>query len=454
METTPAGAPVQPSRRGRPAIKPGTRGEIKTAAWVVDRETGKIRRRRLAATATHKADSKRMPTVRWTAEAYVRSEVGLQRVQGRGKTKDEALGSLEQKLHPPGSDRLAEALASASGRPTSFTDESTLGEVLDAWIADPVTIQARSAGTLLRYQHAIRKTIKDQRIGSTKLGEVTIQQVTPRLITLFLAALTPAVAKTCRGILRQALTYAVANGSNAPTVNGTFGMLSQRIERGHTAPTAPTVAITKAQGATIIADLKADAKTSKTDVPDILTFLAGTGCRTGEAIALTWAQLDLDGEQPTVLINATVNGAGRRQQQTKTRAGVRRLALPSAVVTMLRSRRAKARNDSRLVFPSARGPENDRAETPYWISNITGVIRTELDRLGHDGVTGRSFRKMVATELDKAGFTPRQIADQLGHSRPSVTMDVYQNREALGPSQVASALAEPKLTAINTRHTD
>lgn len=68
------------------------------------------------------------------------------------------------------------------------------------------------------------------------------------------------------------------------------------------------------------------------------------------------------------------------------------------------------------------------------------VIRTELDRLGHDGVSGRSFRKMVATDLDKAGLTPRQIADQLGHSRPSVTMDVYQNREAVGPHMVRWAL--------------
>lgn len=440
METTPTAATVQPSRRGRPAIKPGTRGEIKTSAWVVDRETGRIRRRRLAATANHKADSKRMPTVRWTAEAYVRSERGLQRVQGRGATKDEALESLDQKLHPPGADRLAEVLATESGRPTTFSDESTLGEVLDAWISDPVTVQARSAGTLLRYQHAIRKTIKGQRIGSTKLGEVTIQQVTPRLITLFLAGLTPAVAKTCRGILRQALTYAAANGASAPTVNGTFGMLSQRIERGHTAPTSPTVAITKAQAVQIIADLKADEKTSKTDLPDILTFMAGTGCRTGEAIALIWPQLDLDSHEPSVLINATVNGAGRRQEHTKTRAGVRKLALPPAVAMMLQARLATVRPESNLVFPSARGPKSDRAETPYWISNITGIIRTELDRLGHEGVTGRSFRKMVATELDKAGLTPRQIAVQLGHSRPSVTMDVYQNREAVGPIRVKSIL--------------
>lgn len=422
--------------RGRNPLKAGTHGEITTTAWVIDRVTGKERRRRLKATADHKADSKRTAVAFWTAEAYVRTDQGRTRFQSRGKTKDEAIERLSQRMSPSKGDRLAEALATESGRVTAFTNDSTLGEVLDAWITDPVTTDARAVGTVLRYRHAIDKTIKSRNVGTASLGSVSLDRVTPRVVTLFLASLTPAVAKTCRGILRQALTYAVANGASAPTTNGTFAILSQRVERGTKSPTAPTVAITKAQAAQIIADLKADEKTSKTDLPDILTFMAGTGCRTGEAIALTWAQLDLDSDEPTALINATVNGAGRRQLQTKTRAGVRRLALPAAVVTMLKARLAKARPESNLVFPSARGPKSERAETPYWISNITGVIRTELDRLGYMGVTGRSFRKMVATELDKAGFTPREIADQLGHSRPSVTMDVYQNREAAGPTQV------------------
>ena len=444
MANQPATDPESTDRRrwnrGRNPLQAGTHGEITTSAWVIDRATGKQRRRRLKATQDHKADSKRTTVAFWTAEAYVRTDQGRTRFQTRGKTKDEAIERLSQRMSPSTGDRLAEALATESGRVTAFTNDSSLGEVLDAWISDPVTTDARSVGTVLRYRHAIDKTIKGRRVGTATLGSVSLNRVTPRVVTLFLASLTPAVAKTCRGILRQALTYAVANGANAPTINGTFSILSQRIERGTTSPTAPTVPITKAQAAQIIADLNADEKTSKTDLPDILTFMAGTGCRTGEAIALTWSQVDLQSEVPTVLINATVNGTGRRQQHTKTRAGVRRLALPPAVVTMFRERLAKARAGSTLVFPSGPGRSADRAETPYWTSNITGVIRTELDRLGHEGVTGRSFRKMVATELDKAGFTPRQIADQLGHARPSVTMDVYQNREAIGPVSAAGIL--------------
>jgi integrase len=140
------------------------------------------------------------------------------------------------------------------------------------------------------------------------------------------------------------------------------------------------------------------------------------------------------------LITSTINGVGQRQPHTKTRAGVRRLTLPAAVVSMLRTRRAAAKPDSHLVFPATRRRNSGRIETPYWTSNITGQIRTELDRVGHTGISGRSFRKMVATELDKHGYTPRQIADQLGHARPSVTLDIYQTRENTGPATVAAIL--------------
>gem|GEM_PF-2535505 len=428
------------SARGRPSLESGRHGQITTTAWVIDKTSGKERRRRLTAGVDQGADSKRTPTVRWTAEAYIRTDGGRKRLQARGATKDEAVEALQHKLNPPEPDLLAEALATASEQSSSFTNKTSLGDVLDAWISDPTTVRTRSVGTILRYQHAIDRSIKGRRVGLTSLGSAPLERVTPRVVTLLLASMTPAVAKTCRGILRQALTYAVANGATAPTVNGTFSMLSQRIERGPESPASPTVAITRSEAEKIISDLREDPKATNTDLPDLLRFMAGTGCRTSEATALAWYQIELNSDPPTVLINATVNGAGQRQAHTKTRAGVRRLALPITVVTMLRARGAKAKPDSVLVFPSSRRRNAERVETPYWTSNITGVIRTELDRLGHEGVTGRSFRKMVATELDKAGFTPRQIADQLGHSRPSVTMDVYQNREAIGPRNAAAIL--------------
>jgi integrase len=51
-------------------------------------------------------------------------------------------------------------------------------------------------------------------------------------------------------------------------------------------------------------------------------------------------------------------------------------------------------------------------------------------------VTSHNFRKTTATILDEAGVTARVIADQLGHSRPSMTQDVYLGRKAPGREAV------------------
>ncbi|TCC46050.1 helix-turn-helix domain-containing protein [Kribbella capetownensis] len=54
-------------------------------------------------------------------------------------------------------------------------------------------------------------------------------------------------------------------------------------------------------------------------------------------------------------------------------------------------------------------------------------------------VTSHVFRKTTATVLDEAGQTARQVADQLGQSRPSMTQDVYFGRKARNP-EAAQAL--------------
>jgi integrase len=43
-----------------------------------------------------------------------------------------------------------------------------------------------------------------------------------------------------------------------------------------------------------------------------------------------------------------------------------------------------------------------------------------------------TFRKTAATFLGEAALSARLVADQLGHSRPSMTQDVYPGRHAFG----------------------
>jgi integrase len=55
----------------------------------------------------------------------------------------------------------------------------------------------------------------------------------------------------------------------------------------------------------------------------------------------------------------------------------------------------------------------------------------------------QEFCKTVASRLDDAGFSIRHIADQLGHARPSTTLDYYLGRRAMTTADFAAALGPP-----------
>jgi integrase len=54
-------------------------------------------------------------------------------------------------------------------------------------------------------------------------------------------------------------------------------------------------------------------------------------------------------------------------------------------------------------------------------------------------MTSHRFRKTAATLLNDGGLTVREVADQLGHRRVSITQDVYFGRGA-GSRRAAKVL--------------
>ena len=79
---------------------------------------------------------------------------------------------------------------------------------------------------------------------------------------------------------------------------------------------------------------------------------------------------------------------------------------------------AAYRDYGRIWELTARSPKGDSAAAPH------------------------AFRHLVATRLDQAGLSAREIADYLGHERISMTQDVYMSRQTTG---VAAAAALDRL---------
>ena len=74
--------------------------------------------------------------------------------------------------------------------------------------------------------------------------------------------------------------------------------------------------------------------------------------------------------------------------------------------------------------------------------NALGDLRNALNAAGFEWVTSHTFRRTVATLMDQSGLSARAAADQLAHSHPSLTQDVYYGR------RIASTRAAEVLEAL------
>ena len=127
-----------------------------------------------------------------------------------------------------------------------------------------------------------------------------------------------------------------------------------------------------------------------------------------------------------------VKGEGLLRKGTKSRAGERTLPLPETAVAMLRRRFMTGARLDQPLFPDVLGGFRDPA-------NVRRELRDARGTEALAWITSHSFRKTAATILDEAALSARLVADQLGHSRPSMTQDVYMGRRAVD-SQAAVAL--------------
>jgi integrase len=322
--------------------------------------------------------------------------------------------------------RLREALrdrSTASSPPVPA--DSQLSAMAALWLAD-VDDSELAPGTTRLYRFAVNAYVLPG-LGELRLREVTVPAV-DRLLASVHTDHGPGAAKSTRSVLSGILGLTVRHG--LLTTNPVRNATARRTPRTARGPRALTVD----EAHLLQARLAADAPAARQDLPDLVAFLLGTGLRIGEACALR--PLDVDPDAATLTVTGTViRQPGRGlliQDVPKTTAGRRTITLPPRTVELLRRRLTApaTAEDPPVIFPS---PQR-RLRDP---SNTSGDLRKALDRAGFPWVTSHTLRKTVATRLDEAGLSALQIADHLGHSRPSLTQDVYLGRGTASPRTAA-----------------
>lgn len=141
-------------------------------------------------------------------------------------------------------------------------------------------------------------------------------------------------------------------------------------------------------------------------------------------MGLRWA--DFNEKQRTLTVTGkVVRVAGKgliRFDSAKTKLSRRTVSLPKfAVEALSRRRQVPFLGEQDVIFASSTGTFRDP-------DNFGAQWRKVRDDLGVADVTSHSFRKSIGTLIDEDGMSARVGADQLGHSKVSMTQDRYMVR--------------------------
>lgn len=354
--------------------------------------------------------------------------------------------------------RLKEALRDRRG-PTGegeITAESTFQQVAEVWLTD--VADAELAETTVETYRRNLDLHALPALGGLRMRELTVGTV-DRFLKEIRQRNGPGAAKNTKKVVSLVLGLAVRHDAlDTNPVRDVAKVKRSSRGKARALTVAETSDLLKRLSAEVGRDTDTARPTDERDLVDICEWMLGSGVRIGEALAVRRDVVDL--ESGVVEINATVVRVTGRgvvlQERAKTDAGWRVIAIPNHAVELFRRRMST----TAPVVPSEKAwvlsPAGDYRQVPAHslglifttevgaIRNPTNVqrgLRVVLKRIGdYRWVKPHNFRKTVATRLDEAGLTAREVADHLGHANPSMTQDVYMGR-GVAAAEAATALA-------------
>jgi integrase len=339
-----------------------------------------------------------------------------------GKTRQEVQQKLRQLL-----------AARDQGRPLAGDDRLTLGAYLERWLQDVAARRVRPS-TLVRYTIDVRRLTAA--LGRVRLSRLTAADVQRFLNGLSDQGLSSASVRHCRATLRAALNQAVA-----------WDLIPQNPAGGKkVAVPTPAKPELPALTPTLARQVLQAVAGTETETPVMLALYLGL--RQGEVLGLTWSDVRLDADPPTLTVRHQLQrlGGAWRLLPPKSATSRRTLPLPPPVVQALvaeRRRQAAARLAAGplwqppipdLVFTTATGQPRHGA----W---LTHAVQRQLARAGLPKLRFHDLRHAAASLLVASGVSLKAISDLLGHSQISMTADTYSHISDAVRREVVDRLA-------------
>jgi integrase len=304
----------------------------------------------------------------------------------------------------------------------------TVGEFLDAWIADDVKVSRDGQKTIQEYDDVCTRYIKPY-IGHIKLQKLTSMHCRNWQGQLSREEYTPNMRKKSLRIFSVAMTAALLN--DLILRNPLIGVPRPSVKRRKISPLEPEQCIALF------------AECHRHRLGDVIILAAMTGLRKGELFALGWEDVNISERVITVRKSLEEVGGKTRVKDPKTKAGRRAVLLDGIAAEALLARKVKAeaegfgKADCSIVFPNSRGGyllgSNFDRNVWYPVRKRAGIATT---------VRFHDLRHTQASLMLAAGVHPKVVQERLGHSDISLTLNTYSHllagMQANGVEKMAS----------------
>ena len=314
-------------------------------------------------------------------------------------------------------------------------DTLTYDAFFDEWIKSKTRL---APSTWNKYNYLFRLHI------SPHLGDKTLTSITTKDISDLIEVKREELATSCIRemvccILRQSLKYAEG-----------LGYISKNVARFVDIPT-----VVQDHGRALTNDeiqrLREEAGRHRLGIAIDLLLL--TGMRRGEALALTWD--DVDFEKGTVSVTksyvADINKYGVKKgcrfAPPKTKKSNRVITIPPSLIKALKEYKEReerqGRGDYRFIL------SQDNKDLPYDTANFSRLFRKWRDAadVGKE-IHIHSLRHTYCTLMHEAGVDNYTLIQQTGHADTRMLENVYLHKRSMKMQENAAQMYEEKIQEV------
>lgn len=313
--------------------------------------------------------------------------------------------------------------------------EMTLSRYLEHWISEVLPLTDLAQTTREGYERMCRLYIIPT-IGRKRLDLLAPADVRSMLARLNDQGLSPATLRQARSVLSRALRTAEIDGLVARNAARLVDGVRQSNREGRTlTPEEARRLLRAAQGH---------------EYEALVFVLLSLGLRKGEALGLSWSDIDLEAKPPRLTVRRALKKDSRDRtylDAPKTARSRRTIHLPGSLVDVLRQHR-KRQAAERLAFGEGWGGRWADEELVFTTSIGSALdpnrVNRQVQQIAIDAGLGKwtphELRHSAASLLIAQGVPLKTISEMLGHSSIRVTADVYGHLLDDARSEAATAM--------------